>query len=419
MPIIAIGLNHKSAPVQVREKLAFSAGQTALLLERLRGAHGGEHLLLSTCNRSELYHVGGADKQSLIASLGEQAGTEVRGLEDYFYCHHDREAVHHLFNVAAGLDSMVVGEYEILKQVKDALAAANDAHSVGPILSRLFHEALAAGKRVRRETEISRGVFSVGGCAVTLAKTIFGELSGAQVAIVGAGEMAEAVARALISSGAKSVFVANRTYYRACQLAAQLNGEAVLFEDLAEIMAKCCVLVSSTAAPHPIITREMVADVMRARRNRPLFLIDIAVPRDIEEAVGTVDNVYLYNIDDLNGVVERDSQARLKEAAKVERIIHEHAEQFFRWHASRAALPTMKALQEKFHAIRAQELQEALRRLPELSPAEREKLEQFSHAIINKILHLPMTQLRNGAGEQEEIVESLRRIFGLDEEVKK
>jgi len=419
MPIIAIGLNHKSAPVQVREKLAFSPGQTALLLESLRGAHGGEHLLLSTCNRSELYHVGAADKQSLISSLGEQAGTEVRDLEDYFYCHHDREAVSHLFKVAAGLDSMVVGEYEILKQVKDALAAANEARSVGPILSRLFHEALAAGKRVRRETEISRGVFSVGGCAVTLAKTIFGELSGAQVAIVGAGEMAEAVARALISSGAKSVFVANRTYYRACQLAAQLNGEAVLFEDLAEIMEKCCVLVSSTAAPHPIITREMVADVMRARRNRPLFLIDIAVPRDIEEAVGTVDNVYLYNIDDLNGVVERDSQARLKEAAKVERIIHEHAEQFSRWHASRAALPTMKALQEKFHAIRAQELQEALRRLPDLSPAEREKLEQFSHAIINKILHLPMTQLRNGAGEQEEIVESLRRIFGLDEEVKK
>jgi len=415
VPIIAIGLNHKTAPVQVRESLAFSHGRAKNLLEHLRAAHGGENLLLCTCNRTELYHSGSAEKPALISSLAERAGLGCAEIEDYFYCHHDREAVHHLLHVAAGLDSMVVGEYEILNQVKEALAAAESVNAIGPVLSRLLHEALAAGKRVRRETAISRGVFSVGGCAVVLARAIFGDLSGAQAAIVGAGEMAEAVARHLVSSGAKSVFVTNRTYDRAGQLAAMLGGEAVHFEDLPALLEKCNILISSTAAPHPIISRQMIAQAMRARRNRPLFLIDIAVPRDIEAGAGELDNVYLYNIDDLSAVVERDSRARLEEAEKAERILQEQAEQFLAWEASREALPTLRALQDKFEAIRAEELEEALRRLPNLSGADRQRIEQFSRALVNKILHLPVSRLRNGEGRQEEVVEALRRIFELDE----
>ena len=415
MPIIAIGLNQKSAPVQVREKFAFSPTLLKATLAQLHGKCGGETLLISTCNRTELYHVGACDRPTLVALLGEQAGVADRELEDYFYCHHEREAVLHLFKVAAGLDSMVLGEYEILNQLKEALAAAESAGSLGPILSRLITDALAAGKRVRSETEISRGVFSVGGCAVMLAKTIFGDLCGAHVAVVGAGEMAEAVARNLIAHGAKSVFVANRTYERASQLALQLGGEAVHFDQLAELMTRCQVVISSTAAPHPIINREMIVKVMRARRNRPLFLVDIAVPRDIEAQVGELDNVYLYNIDDLSAVVERDGNSRLGEAAQAEAIIHAQADTFWGWLASREVVPTLKSLQEKFHAVREAELAELLRRLPNLSEADRERIEQFSHALVNKLLHAPLSRLRNGAGEQEEVVTALRQIFELDE----
>jgi len=419
VPIIAVGLNHKSAPVKVRELLSFQHGRAAALLEALRAEQGGENLVLCTCNRTELYHVGSSDRSDLIESLGNHAGLLRADIEDYFYCHHDREAVYHLLRVAAGLDSMVVGEYEILGQVKEAFAAAEKSGSIGAVLSRLFRDALAAGKRVRHETEISQGVFSVGGCAVTLAKAIFGELTGAQVIIVGAGEMAEAVARALASSGADSIFVANRTYEHACRLADQLGGEAIHFEHLASAMRECHVLISSTAAPHHVIDREMVVEVMRARRNKPLFLIDIAVPRDIAPEAGALDGVYLYNIDDLNSVVQQDSQARMKESEKAEKIIHQQAEQFISWLASRAAIPTLQALQEKFETIRTEELQEALRLLPNLSAADRSRIEQLSRAIINKILHLPMTHLRNGAGGQEDIVEMLRQLFNLEEQEKR
>jgi glutamyl-tRNA reductase len=413
VPIIAVGLNHKSAPVQVREKLAFSREATARALAMLRTTHGDEHVLLSTCNRTELYHCGTADREALISSLAQAAEARPEELEDHLYCHHDREAVQHLMRVAAGLDSMVVGENEILGQVKEALATAQECGSAGAVLYRLFNEAVSAGKRVRSETQISRGVFSVGGCAVVLAKAIFGDLTGAQVIIIGAGEMAEAVARSLIGNGVKSIFVANRTFERAHELAGQLGGEAIHFDALSNVLIKSQIVISSTAAPHAVITREMIANTMRARRNRPLFFIDIAVPRDIETAVGELDNVYLYNIDDLQQVVEADSQARGREVVKAETILNHHIAQFTAWQTSRAALPAIQDLQEKFEQIRCEELQEALRRLGHLSTADRNHIEQLSRAIVNKILHLPVTRLRNGAGEQAEVVAALRRLFDL------
>ncbi len=418
--LLAIGLNHKSAPLQVRERLSFQHGRAKALLEALSDACGGENLLLCTCNRTEIYHCGEADKSALISLLAHKAGLDTsddlpQSLEDYFYCHHEQEAVQHLFRVAAGLDSMVVGEYEILGQIKQSLAAAGAAKTIGPTLTRLFQDSLAAGKRVRTETKISQGVFSVGGCAVVLARAIFGDLAGASVLVVGAGEMAEAVARHLLSNGARSILVANRTHERAVQLADSLEGEAIHFDNLPSALEKCHILISSTAAPHPIITKPMVAAAMRARRNRPLFLIDIAVPRDIEPESGGLDNVYLYNIDDLSAVVKRDSQERLKEGEKAEHIIREHAHQFLAWQSSRAALPTLRALQEKLDAIRSQELQEALRRLSHLSPSDKECVEQFSRAMVNKILHAPISHLRNGAAEQQSVVEALRHLFELEE----
>ena len=420
MHLIVLGLNHHTAPVELRERLSFGPGSLSRALEELRQVPlVMEWVILSTCNRTELYVTGEHGVTAPCRQfLARHGNLEEQELEPHLYRQVGRDAVRHLFRVAAGMDSMVVGESEVLGQVKQALEAAERSESVGPLLGRLFRAAIALGKRVRAETDIGRGAFLAGGCAVQLARRIFGDLSRKQVLILGAGDMAEATARSLAASGVRSVFVANRTYQRAAELAHQLGGTAVGYDEIGQQLQSCDIVISSTASPTPILTRAEVAAAMRARRNRPLFLIYIAVPRDIEPAAAELDNVYLYNIDDLSAVVEQDARSRAREVARAEEMVHQASEEFMCWYGSLRAGPTIAQLRHKLEDIRAAELARALRRLPHLSESDRQVLDQLTAAIVNKILHTPTVQLKDGLsrGEGDARIELVRKLFQLEGE---
>ena len=415
--ITAVGVNHRAAPVEVRERLSFPEARLAEALAALQARLGSECVLLSTCNRTEIYALTAEGRpDAMLAFLAEAGRFQPAELAPHLDRHADREAVRHLFRVATGIDSMVLGEYEILGQVRAALEAAERADTVGPLLGRLFRRGLQAGKRARRETEIGRGAFSVGGCAAQLARYIFGDLAGVRVLILGAGEMAEATARALAGNGASSIFVANRTRERAERLARELGGSAIPYDQLLEEMIRCQVVICSTAAPGVVLSRQEVVRAMRARRNAPLFLIDIAVPRDVEASVGTLDNVYLYNIDDLSQVVAEDARQRQGEVARVEEIVREATEEFMRWQASLRAAPTIADLTAKAERIRRGEIERLASRLDHLRPEDREAVEQLTEGIINKLLHEPLIRLKEGApgSDGEARIEAVRELFGLD-----
>ena len=417
--ITAVGVNHSTAPVEVRERLSFGKALAVEALEALAARLKSECLLLSTCNRTEVYSLSVREQADpAIEFLAEAGGFQLTELRPHLYHYSGREAVRHLFRVATGIDSMVLGEYEVLGQVRAALEAGERAETVGPLLGRLFRSALQAGKRARSETEISRGAFSVGGAAAQLARYIFGDLQGARVLILGAGEMAEATARALASNGASSIFVANRTQERAESLAREFGGSAVPYDRLLEKMAECQVVICSTAAPGVVLTREQVGRVMPARKNAPLFVIDIAVPRDVEASVGDLDNVYLYNIDDLSRVVAEDAQQRQDEAARVEGIVHEATEEFMRWYASLRAAPTISALKAKAERIRRAEMERLAGRLAHLPPEDRQAMEQLTAALVSKLLHEPTVRLKEGwpEGDGEARIEAVRELFGLESE---
>lgn len=419
MHIIATGLSHKTAPVEVRERLAVTGSQLASALEALREQPGiGEGVILSTCNRTEVYaSLPSADEAVVERFLAHRCGLDLDGLQPHLYRHLDRAAVAHLFRVASGTDSMAVGEYQILGQVKQALTCAQTQGAARAVLGQLFQAALAVGKRARAETDIGSGAFSIAGCAVALARRIFESLAQKHVLILGAGEMAEAAARSLVSAGATSVFVANRTFERAQALARELGGQAVRFDDLESLLSNADIVIASTASPHAVVHRELVARAMRARRHTPLFLIDIAVPRDIEAAVGRLDNVYLYDIDDLQGVVAEDAAGRQREVERVEAIVQQEADRFMRWFRSLAVAPTIRALQEKLETIRRQELERASARLGGLSEQDREVVERLTKSIVDKTLHSPAIRLREGAeaGERTDEAAILRRLFELEE----
>ncbi len=334
MAIVVVGISHQSAPVEVRERVAFSPGQFAEAFATLRAEPGvAEGLIVSTCNRMEIYGAG-ADPAAVI-----------RGIEDFIHRFHELDArlgeaiyryeeprsIEHLFRVVSGLESMVLGETEILGQMKEAYDRAFGAKATGKTLNQLFQRAFQVAKKIRSQTAIVRGAVSVGTVAVELAEKIFGELGQSQVMIIGAGDTSEKTARALLSRGAKTVIVANRTHERAVALAAELGGRAVRFEEFPREFARADIAVSSTAAPHHIVTRDKVAAMMPARRNRPLFLIDLAVPRDIEPAVNDLDNVYLYNIDDLQSIADENMRARQEEIAKCEEMVAANVAKFREW----------------------------------------------------------------------------------------
>jgi glutamyl-tRNA reductase len=334
MAIVVVGVNHESAPVDVRERLAFTPAKLERALTALRtepGLEGG--VVVSTCNRVEVYAAGaeaGATIDRIDGFLHRFHGLQDQ-LDSEIYRFEEPRSIEHLFRVVSGLDSMVLGETEILGQVKEAYDRALALKAAGKTLNQLFQRAFQVAKKIRSQTGIVRGCVSVGSVAVELAEKIFGDLSQSQVMVIGAGDTSEKTARAMLSRGAQTVLVANRTHERAVALAAELGGRAVRFDDFPQEFAHADIVVSSTAAPHHIVTREKVAAMMPVRRNRPLFLIDLAVPRDIEPAVNDLDNVYLYNVDDLQGIADDNMRARQEDLAKCDALVAANVAKFREW----------------------------------------------------------------------------------------
>lgn len=414
MAVIVVGVSHHGAPLDVRERLAFAPRDVLPALERLRGRAGArEGVLLSTCNRTELYLVEGAEECVTAAwtLFGDRLGGDARG---YGYVRRDRDAAAHLFRVASGIDSLVVGEAQIHGQVRDAWEASRP-HS-GAVLNRLFQSALLTGGRVRSETRIGHGALSVSSAAVQLSKKIFGSLVGRHAMVLGAGEMAELALVSLQEEGVRAAVVANRTFERAQLLAARHGATAVRYQEGWEALADVDLLLCSTASPHPIVTVERLRQVVARRGDRPLCILDIALPRDVERAVAELDNVFLYDLDDLRAVVSSTRQRREGELPAAEAVIAEEVEKYWSWLAGLAAVPVLTRLREEMERVRERELAGALRRLGDLSPAQRTAIEHFSHALMNKFLHEPSVRLRAAAANGRGLgaVDSARYLFALD-----
>lgn len=417
--IILLGVNHKTTPVAVREKLALSNGYEEPLAALKDIAGLREYYLLSTCNRVELLLVtepGTSVEEDIIGFLfGDRIPlTECR---TYLYLYSGQEAVNHLFMVAASLDSMVIGEAQILGQLKEAYRHASHFGCTGPLLNKLIHKAFSVAKRVRTETAIGSSAVSISYAAVQLAKKIFGNLSDKKVLLVGAGEMAELAAEHLVGQGVGSVVVANRTLARAVSLAKCFQGTAVSIEELVSQLKHVDIIISSTGATEIILHKDEVKSVMRARMNRPLFFIDIAVPRDLDPKLIDIDNVYLYDIDDLSNVVEINKSERDKEAVKATRIVDEETLKFHRWFQGLAVTPTIQALRKKMDNIGQAELERTLAKMPEMTDADRKSLEKMVMALTSKILHDPLMYLKSescaGRDNSEIKVTTVRELFGL------
>ena len=416
MAVIVLGVSHHGAPLDVRERLAFRPPEVLPSLERLRESAGArEGVLLSTCNRTELYLVeGDADRcaPAAWALLAERLGAEASG---YGYVRRDREAAAHLFRVASGMDSMVVGEAQIHGQVRDAWEASRPAS--GAVLNRLFQSALLVGGRVRSETALGRGAMSVSSAAVQLSKKIFGSLAGRRAMVLGAGEMAELALASLQHEGVRAAIVANRTFERAQALAAQYGATAVHYDAAWDALAEVDLLLCSTAAPRPVVNVERVRPAVERRGDRPLCILDIALPRDVDPAVGKLANVFLYDLDDLRSMVSASVARRQGELPVAETVIAEEVEKFWQWVAGLAAVPVLTRFRDEMNQMRERELAAALRRLPDLSDAERAAVERFSQSLMNKFLHEPTVRLRAAAanGRGLGVVDAARYLFALDE----
>jgi glutamyl-tRNA reductase len=419
MPLFVSGLSHRNAPVELREQLAVDEDKLRELLGDISGAGVvREAIILSTCNRVEVYAVAdvpGEARTTTFRQLCRHRGVEPASVEAALYTYAEGDAVRHAFRVASSLDSMVIGEPQILGQVKDAFALAQSCESVGPALHSLFTQAFAVAKKVRTETEIARHAVSVSFAAVELAKKIFGGLEGKAVLLVGAGKMSELAARHLVEQGVFPVYVTNRTWARAQEMARALSGTAVPFDELPTGLGAVDIVITSTGAPEPVIRREMVQRVMHGRRGRPLFFIDIAVPRDVEGAVDALDDVYCYDIDDLKQVVDANLRERGREAHRAEALVDREVAKFLAKQGDVEVIPTIVSLRERLEAIRTGEVKRTLARLPAATPETREAIEAMSTAIVNKILHAPITKLRESsrAGSPRSWLELVHELFGL------
>ncbi|MFU8819445.1 MAG: glutamyl-tRNA reductase [Desulfurivibrio sp.] len=417
--IACLGVNHQTAPVEIREKLAFS-GDCLNPLVQIKEIPGcDECCFLSTCNRVEVLLVVDPKADTLMAVRDFLfAGSGLSGEEaaKYSYLFTGSEAINHVFRVASSLDSMVVGEPQILGQLKDAYRLAMEHKATGAVLHRLLSKSFSVAKRIRTETSIGSSAVSISYAAVQLARKIFGDLSGKTVLLAGAGEMAELAAEHLLAQGIGKVVVANRTLERAVSLARRFNGEAASLAELVPKLAEADILISSTGAPGLILRKDEMAPLMRQRYNRPIFLIDIAVPRDLDPGLNDLDNVYLYDIDDLQQVVETNKGQRRKEADRAERIVGEEVIKFLQWLDNMESAPTITELRRRAEELRAAELVRTLAALPELRPEERRAVEMMGVALVNKLLHHPMLFLKNcsGAEEKRHNLVALRKIFGLD-----
>ena len=420
--LLALGVSHKTAPLDLRERLSLTEGRAVGALRELTEAAGiHEAAAISTCNRTELYLVVSDPVEAESTALGvltRQAEIRPTELLGHLYSLRSSEAVGHLFRVTAGLDSMIVGEAEIQGQVKRAYELALVEGGTGPILNRLFRGALTAGGRAREQTGISEKNVSIPSVAVDLARRALGDLADRRVLVVGAGETAELVARALVTRGVATVFVANRHYDRAIGLAERFGGNAVRFDELPEQLEHADIVVSATNSPHHIVERDELEHVMGLRQGRPLLLVDIAVPRDVEPECRDVAGVSLHDIDDVQQIVERNASGREAEARRAERILDAEQDRFERWLASLEVVPTIAALRERGDEVVRRVLEENESRWRELGEADRERLSAMAKAIASRLLHEPTLRMKRSAGSDEAYlyVSALRELFGLDAE---
>ena len=419
--IVLIGLNHKTAPLAVREKIFAGCQEEKDLLSHLRSLKGvGEVLYLSTCNRIEIIasveetEDAGKSLNDFLAQNGGLTPTEVANC---FYEYRGEEAVRHIFRVASSLDSLVMGETQILGQVKDAYRQALAQNATGVVLNRLMHCSFRAAKRVRSETAIAVNPVSVSFAAVELAKKIFGSLTGKKILLIGAGEMAELTGMHLISNGAEEIIVANRSMPQAIALAEKFHGEAVSLDALEEKLIEVDIVISSTGAPAYIVTADLIRKIHHQRKNRLLFLIDIAVPRDIDPAASLLENVYLYNIDNLQDIVDENMNVRKKEAIKAEMIVEEEITRYVSWQKEQESVPTIVSLRNKAEEIVRAEMDKAAGWMNKLDKEEQGKVDGLVNSIVNKLLHIPVAALKEESSEfsSKDIVATVRRLFRLDE----
>lgn len=427
MGIIVVGLSHKTAPIEVREKLNFPESTLPEALRKLMTYEGvRESMIVSTCNRVEIYasvpdSAGGVDR--IKQFISDYHGLSREALEQSLYVYSDAHGVRHTFRVASSLDSMVLGEAQILGQLKDAFDVALKTKTTSTILNKLIKKAISVAKRVRTETRLAEGAVSISSAAVELAKKIFGELAGKHVMLLGAGEMAELAAQHLLGNGVKNIMVANRTFERAEELAKEFKGDAIRFQHFPDALVMVDILICATGAPYYVVTRDMVARALKERRNKPIFMIDISNPRNIDPEVDKTDNVYLYDIDDLQSKVDVNTEGRAREAAKAEEIVAYEVETYLQWERALDAVPTIVDLREKVEDIRKRELEKTLSSLNGANDDQKRAVEAMSQAIVNKLLHAPLVVLKQAASAPdnsgEGIIDAARRLFNLDKELRR
>ncbi len=426
MPFEVVGLNHRTAPIEVRERFAFAATEVPDALAHVLESDAiAEAVLLTTCNRTEFYlHPGDSERSISVvtATLDAQAAGLPKPTERYLYVKRGREVVDHLYRVVSGLDSMVLGEVQIQGQVRDAYEVARSLtgrrQAVRAVFNRLFQSALSVGGRVRNETRLSEGAASVPSAAVELARKIFGSLRGRRGMVIGAGDMGELTLQCLVDEGVTSVMVASRNLVRARKVAEKFGGATVPYADFWERLPEMDIVITSTAAPHAMITLEEFRRRMPAKLKSPLFIIDIAIPRDVEPAIGELPNVFVYSIDDLQHIVTSNYERRKAEIPKAESIIAEEVENFWRWYAGLRAVPFIRQLREQAEGMRQDELQRTMSQLSHLSSDDRERVERLTRSLLQKVLHQPTARIRAAAedGREHDILEAVRYLFGLEEE---
>jgi len=419
--IVLIGLNHNTAPVELRECMAFTDADAETALVRLSGSQTIEEaLLLSTCNRVEVLLISAEPTvaiQETKSFLSHYNGLPIERFEDSLYIHRGDNAVRHVFRVASSLDSMILGEPQILGQIKSAYQVATQKKASGVILNRLMHRTFFTAKRVRSETGIGDNAVSISYAAIELGRKIFDSLDDKKVLLIGAGDMAELAVEHLIRHKAGKIYVANRTFERGVNLAEKFKGQPIRFEEIADTLQQVDIIISSTGSPDFVIRRKLIKTVMKKRRNSPLFFIDIAVPRDIDPDINRVDNAYVYDIDDLKDVIEENLEDRKREAVKAERVIDEAVIRFRDWYENLDVVPTIVALRSKMEKIADMEVEKTLQALHHLSEADRQAIARMNHAMINKIMHNP-TQLLKSDGchiNKSVYLDFTRRLFKLDE----
>ena len=418
MKVLALGVTHKTAGVDIREKLAFNGPKLEEGVFGLREIpEVREAAVLSTCNRVELYMcvTNAAIATDKIKNfLADFHGLKRADLDRSLFTHNGDDAVRHVLRVASSLDSMVVGEPQILGQIKDAFDFALGKKTTGVLLNKLMKKAISTAKRVRTETRIAENAVSISFSAVELAKKIFTNLSGKSFMLLGAGEMAELAARHLVNNGVTDVMVVNRTFERGCELAQEFRGKPVKFEDFLHELVHADIIICSTGAPSYVLHREQMQKVMKERKNRPVFLIDISVPRNIDPEINKIDNVYLYDVDDLQEVVDTNIHGRKVEAEKAEKIIDEEVDKFTRWMSSLDSVPTIVALRQKAEDIKREEFEKFKGKFPDIDETRMKAVEYLATAIVNKLIHAPTAALKDDTEDRDELIAMIKKLYGIN-----